>query len=168
MALTDTQIKQAKPSDKDQWLRDGQGLRLLIKPTGSKYWRLKYRFQGKQKTLALGVCPSVCLKQARQKVAGAKQLLAEDHAPSAQKRVEKYQARVSIDRSFAAVAEEWWNHQKGTWTEGHANRVWTRLRDNTFPRIGQRPIADLQPQDVIAIVRDIEDLKEILGHREKT
>ncbi|WP_444925201.1 phage integrase central domain-containing protein [Microbulbifer sp. DLAB2-AF] len=62
-----------------------------------------------------------------------------------------------MDRSFAAVAEEWWNHQKGTWTEDHANRVWTRLRDNTFPRIGQRPIADLQPQDVIAIVRDIEE-----------
>ncbi|WP_444925833.1 Arm DNA-binding domain-containing protein [Microbulbifer sp. TRSA002] len=72
MALTDTQIKQAKPSDKDQWLTDGQGLRLLIKPTGSKYWRLKYRFQGKQKTLALGVYPSVSLKQARQKVAEAK------------------------------------------------------------------------------------------------
>ncbi|WP_444882646.1 tyrosine-type recombinase/integrase [Microbulbifer sp. PSTR4-B] len=157
MALTDAQIKQAKPSDKDQWLTDGQGLRLLIKPTGSKYWRLKYRFQGKQKTLALGVYPSVSLKQARQKVAEAKQLLADDRDPSAQKRVEKHQARVSIDRSFAAVAEEWWNHQKGTWTEDHANRVWTRLRDNTFPRIGQRPIADLQPQDVIAIVRDIEE-----------
>ncbi|WP_444922634.1 phage integrase central domain-containing protein [Microbulbifer sp. CnH-101-G] len=62
-----------------------------------------------------------------------------------------------MDRSFAAVAEEWWNQQKGTWTEDHANRVWTRLRDNTFPRIGQRPIAYLQPQDVIAIVRDIEE-----------
>ncbi|BBM02045.1 integrase arm-type DNA-binding domain-containing protein [Microbulbifer sp. GL-2] len=157
MALTDTQIKQAKPSDKDQWLTDQQGLRLLIKPNGSKYWRLKYRFKGRQKTLALGVYPSVSLKQARQKVAEAKQLLAEDRDPSAQKRVEKHQARVNIDLSFAAVAEEWWNHQKGTWTEDHANRVWTRLRDNTFPRIGQRPIADLHPQDVIAIVRDIEE-----------
>ncbi|WP_444924256.1 Arm DNA-binding domain-containing protein [Microbulbifer sp. DLAB2-AF] len=85
MALTDTQIKQVKPSDKDQWLTGGQGLRLLIKSTGSKYWRLKYRFQGKQKTLALGVYPSVSLKWARQKVAEAKQLLVEDRDPSAQK-----------------------------------------------------------------------------------
>ncbi|WP_444919250.1 Arm DNA-binding domain-containing protein [Microbulbifer sp. JMSA003] len=67
-------MKQAKPSNKDQWLTDGQGLCLLIKSTGSKYWRLKYRFQGKQKTLNLGVYPSVSLKQARQKVAEAKQL----------------------------------------------------------------------------------------------
>ncbi|WP_444889489.1 tyrosine-type recombinase/integrase [Microbulbifer sp. DLAB2-AA] len=157
MALTDTQIKQAKPSDKDQWLTDQQGLRLLVKPNGSKYWRLKYRFKGRQKTLALGVYPSVSLKQARQKLAEAKQLLEEGRDPSVQKRVEKHQTRVNIDQSFAAVAEEWWNHQKGTWTEDHANRVWTRLRDNTFLRIGQRPIADLHPQDVIAIVRDIEE-----------
>ncbi|QFT56228.1 Prophage CP4-57 integrase [Microbulbifer sp. THAF38] len=157
MVLPDTQIKQAKPSDKDQWLTDGQGLRLLIKPTGSKYWRLKYRFQGKQKTLALGVYSSVSLKQVRQKLAEAKQLLEEGRDPSVQKQVEKHQARVNIDQSFAAVAEDWWNHQKGTWTEDHANCVWTKLRDDTFPRIGQRPIVDLQPQDVIAIVRDIEE-----------
>ncbi|WP_323845305.1 tyrosine-type recombinase/integrase [Microbulbifer magnicolonia] len=156
MPLTDTQIKQAKPGDKDQWLTDGQGLRLLIKPNGAKYWRLKYRYLGKQKTLAVGVYPSVSLKQARQKVAEAKQLLEEGKDPSQQKRVEKHQARANVERSFAAVAEEWWNHQKGTWTEDHAGRVWTRLRDNTFQRIGQRPIADLHPQDVIAIVRDIE------------
>ncbi|WP_444919249.1 tyrosine-type recombinase/integrase [Microbulbifer sp. JMSA003] len=82
--------------------------------------------------------------------------------PSARKRVEKNQTRVNIDRSFTAVAEECWNHQKETWTEDHANRVWTRLRDNTFPRIGQRPIDDLHPQDVIAIVRDVEE-RDVMG-----
>ena len=156
MPLTDTQIKQAKPGDKDLWLTDAHGLRLLIKPNGSKYWRLKYRYLGKQKTLAVGVYPAVSLKQARQRVTEAKQLLAEGQDPSAQKRVEKYQARANVERSFAAVAEEWWHHQKGTWTEDHAGRVWTRLRDNTFPRIGQRPIADIHPQDVISIIREIE------------
>lgn len=156
MPLTDTQIKQAKPGDKDLWLTDAHGLRLLIKPNGSKYWRLKYRYLGKQKTLAVGVYPAVSLKQARQRVTEAKQLLADGQDPSAQKRVEKYQARANVERSFAAVAEEWWHHQKGTWTEDHAGRVWTRLRDNTFPRIGQRPIADIHPQDVISIIREIE------------
>ncbi|MFS1524823.1 Arm DNA-binding domain-containing protein [Microbulbifer sp. 2304DJ12-6] len=123
MPLTDTQIKQVKPGNKDQWLTDGQGLRLLIKPTGAKYWRLKYRFQKKQKTLALGVYPSITLKQARQKVAEAKQLLAEGRDPSTQKQLEKYQARVNVEHCFAIVAKEWWNHQKGTWTEDHARRV---------------------------------------------
>ncbi|WP_444921346.1 tyrosine-type recombinase/integrase [Microbulbifer sp. CnH-101-G] len=157
MALTDSKIKQAKPSDKDQWLTDGQGLRLLIKPTGSKYWRLKYRFQGRQKTLALGVYPSVSLKQARNKVIEARQLLENGQDPSIQRKIEKHQVRENKDRSFATVAEDWWKHQKGTWTENHAHRVWSRLCDNAFPRIGQRPIADIHPHDVIAIVRDIEE-----------
>ena len=64
MALTDKQIRAIAPVEKDQWLSDGQGLWLLIKANGSKYWRLKYRFAGKQKTLALGVYPKVTLKQA--------------------------------------------------------------------------------------------------------
>ncbi|WP_299944477.1 hypothetical protein [uncultured Microbulbifer sp.] len=82
--------------------------------------------------------------------------MSEGTDPSEKKRVQKHQARANVQRSFAAVAEEGWNHQKGTWTEDHAGRVWTRLRDNTFPRIGQRPIIDLHPKDVIGIIRDIE------------
>ena len=68
MPLTDIQIKQAQASTKDIWLTDEKGLRLLVKKNGSKYWRLKYRFQGKQKTLAIGVYPEVSLKDAREAV----------------------------------------------------------------------------------------------------
>lgn len=75
MALTDAQIRQAKPSAKDQWLSDEKGLRLLIKPNGSKYWRLKYRYQGKQKTLAVEVYPEVTLKAARLAALDAKRQL---------------------------------------------------------------------------------------------
>lgn len=156
MPLTDVKVKQVKPQDKDTWLSDEKGLRLLVKSNGSKYWRLKYRFHGKQKTLAVGVYPAVSLKAARKAVTDAKKLIAEGVDPGLKKKQAKQQARVNMDHSFESLAKEWWQHQKGTWTEDHANRVWVRLRDNSFPVIGQRPITEIHPQDVIAIIRQVE------------
>ncbi len=157
MALSDLQIKQCKPDDKDIWLSDERGLRLLIKPNGSKYWRLKYRFVGKQKTLALGVYPSVSLKDAREAVANAKKLLKNGVDPGQKKKEDRYLAEVRHAHSFESIAQEWWEHQKGTWTDDHASRVWTRLKDNSFAQIGKKPVGDILPQEVIAIVRAIED-----------
>ncbi len=156
MALTDVQIRQSKPSDKDKWLSDEKGLRLLIKPNDSRYWRLKYRFDGRQKTLALGVYPEVSLKQARQAVLEARQQLLAGIDPGAQKKRDKLLRKEELASSFKALAEEWWNHQKGTWKDDHANRVWVRLRDNTFPALGNKPVAEIHPQDIIAVIRSIE------------
>ncbi len=157
MPLSDLQIKQAKPGDKDVWLSDERGLRLLVKSNGSKYWRLKYRFLGKQKTLALGVYPEVSLKQARDEVNKARKLLKEGIDPAQKKKDDRYLAEVRHAHSFESIALEWWEHQKGTWTEDHANRVWVRLRDNSFSQIGGKPVGDILPQEVIAIIRSIED-----------
>lgn len=156
MALTDIQIKKSKATDKDLWLADEKGLRLLIKVSGQKYWRLKYRFHGKQKTLAIGVYPGVSLKTARSLVIDAKRLVAEGIDPSEKKKRDKQRATIEIEHSFELQAKEWWQHQRGTWTDGHADRVWTRLRDNTFKMIGRRPITEITPQDVIAIIRAVE------------
>jgi len=156
MALTDTQIKQAKPRLKDSWLADERGLRLLIKPNGSKYWRLKYRYLGKQKTLALGVYPTVSLKEARTAVLRAKQLLRDGADPGQQKKQEKQQLKLNVENSCAALAEEWWEHQKGTWKAEHAGRVWGRIESDALPALGGRPISDIQPQDIIGVVRKIE------------
>ncbi|MBL4828026.1 MAG: tyrosine-type recombinase/integrase [Spongiibacteraceae bacterium] len=156
MALTDIKIKAMKPQNKDTWLSDEKGLRLLIKVNGSRYWRLKYRFNGKQKTIALGVYPDVSLKDARNLVNDAKSLLADGIDPSQEKKKAKRQIIVSLEHSFEVMAKEWWEHQQGTWTRGHTERVWTRLRDNVFSAIGQTPITEIHPQDIIMVIRQVE------------
>ncbi len=156
MPLSDLQIKQAKPGSKDVWISDQMGLRLLVKPNGSKYWRLKYRFMGKQKTLALGVYPEVSLKAAREAVLAARVLLKAGVDPNQKKKQDKFLAQTAFDDRFELIAKEWWEHQKGTWTSDHASRVWVRLRDNSFRLIGSKPVSDILPQDVISVVRQIE------------
>jgi len=156
MPLTDVQIRQAKPQHKDYWLTDEKGLRLLVKVNGSRYWRLKYRHLGKQKTLALGVYPTVSLKDAREGVAEAKRILAKGGDPAQRRQEEMQQARLSVENSFAAIAKEWWEHQKGTWKEEHANRVWSRIRDDVLSSLGGKPIAEIQPQAIIAVIRKVE------------
>ena len=156
MALSDIQIRNLQASDKDQWFTDEKGLRLLVKKNGSKYWRLKYRFQGKQKTLALGVYPTTTLKEARELCIDAKRGIAKGIDPSVKKKQDKQEAIINSENSFEILAKEWWEHQKGTWTEGHANRVWTRLRDNSFKAIGHLPVNDITPQVIISVVRAIE------------
>lgn len=156
MPLTDTAIKQAKPRDEDYWLTDEKGLRLLVKTTGSKYWRLKYRFQGKQKTLAVGVYASVSLKSAREKVFEARCLLDQGFDPSQEKQKERQLVEHNHQNLFAVVAREWWEHQKGTWTENHANRIWGRMVTDVIPYIGDRPIYDVQSHEIITLIRKIE------------
>src|SRR6516165_12100310 len=102
--LSDARVRNAKPGMGAIKLSDGGGLHLLIQPTGSKLWRLAYRFDGKQKTLALGIYPTVTLKQAREKRDAAKRLLAEKIDPSTRRRLEKLTA--PNGNTFRAVAEE--------------------------------------------------------------
>ena len=156
MALVDAQIRQAKPQGKDVWLTDEKGLRLLIKPNGSKYWRLKYRFLGKQKTLALGVYPTITLKEAREAAGDARRKLAGGVDPGQLKKREKQQRLLDSDNTFAVLAWEWHQQQRGTWTADHAARVWARLKDDVLPALGENPIITIQPQDIIAVVRKIE------------
>lgn len=166
MSLTDIQVKSAETPNKDLWLSDEKGLRLLIKPNGSKYWRLKYRFHGKQKTLAIGVYPEVSLKAARLAVVDARFLLREGRDPCLEKKRKKQQARLGVESSFSALAKEWWEHQKGTWTETHASRVWIRLKDNSFKVLGNQPITDITPQDIIVVMRNIESRNALdVAHR---
>lgn len=156
MGLTDKEIRAIAPAEKDQWLSDGQGLRLLVKSNGAKYWRLKYRFAGKQKTLALGVYPKVTLKQARLEVLDAKKKIAEGIDPARERAQEKLGLALAHENTLEKIAEEWWHHQKGTWTEDHASRVWKRLHDNVLSKIGSMPIADIEPDHVISAVRRVE------------
>jgi len=112
MALTDTAIRNAKPADKPIKLFDGGGLFLHITPAGKRYWRLKYRFAGKEKLLALGVYPDVGLKEARDKREEAKRLLGEGVDPSVERKIQKVSTVERAANSFEAVAREWHGGQR--------------------------------------------------------
>ncbi|EKT1612256.1 integrase arm-type DNA-binding domain-containing protein [Salmonella enterica] len=154
MALTDTKVRSAKPEEKEYSLVDGDGMFLLIHPNGSKYWRFRFRFGGKQHLMAFGVYPEVSLADARQKRDAARKLVAAGIDPREQKRAEKAEQEKAIF-TFEKVAREWLaTNQK--WSEDHANRVKKSLEDNIFPAIGARNIAELGTRDLLAPVKAVE------------
>jgi integrase len=151
--LNDTRIRTSKACERPMKLSDGDGLYLLIQPHGSKLWRLAYRF-GKQKTLALGVYPTVTLKIAREKRDEAKRLLAANIDPSTQRRLEKLSA--STGNTFRAVAEEVLvklaNEQRAEATL--AKQSW--LLEFAYPAIGERPIAEITAPELLSVLRKVE------------
>ena len=130
MALTDIKVRTAKPTDKQYKLTDGSGMHLLVHPNGSKYWRLQYRFDGKQKMLALGVYPDVSLADARTRRDDARNLLANNIDPGDKKKSDKIEQEEA--RTFEQLAVEWHATNK-KWSEEHSRRVLKSLEDNLFP-----------------------------------
>jgi integrase len=156
MALTAMAIRNAKPREKAYKLADGNGLYLLINPDGARYWRLKYRFAGKEKLLALGVLDEVSLAEARARRDDAKRLLRDGVDPAAERKARKLKVKHAAANSFKAVAEEWMAKQRPKWTAGHADRVQRSIELNLFPDLGARAISDIKPSDVLATLRKIE------------
>ncbi|QAX77573.1 DUF4102 domain-containing protein [Yersinia hibernica] len=153
MALTDIKVRTAKPTDKQYKLTDGNGMHLLVHPNGSKYWRLQYRFGGKQKMLALGVYPDVSLADARARRDEARKLLANSIDPGDKKKNDKVELEEA--RTFEQLAIEWHATNK-KWSEEHSRRVLKSLMDNLFPAIGKRNIADLKTRDLLAPIKAVE------------
>jgi integrase len=154
LPLTDTAVRNAKPQAKSVKLFDGGGLYLEISPTGSKWWRWKYRFGGKERRLALGVYPDVSLKAARNKREAARQQLAAGIDPAAAKKAAK-QAQAGAD-SFEAVAREWHAKFAPSWVASHGDRILRRLEADIFPWLGKRPIAEIKAPELLAALRRIE------------
>lgn len=157
MPLTNTTIKQIKPKEKDFWLSDQKGLRLLVKPNGSKYWRLKYRFAGKQKTLALGVYPDVSLKSARTKTEEARALLSNHQDPSSVKRNRKHLIISTNECTFSDIAEQWFRNEDSNWSAAHSKKQRWIIDRNLIPYLGNYPISDITPPILLAALRKIED-----------
>lgn len=153
MALTDIKVRTAKPMEKQYKLTDGNGMHLLVHPNGSKYWRLQYRFGGKQKMLALGVYPDVSLADARARREEARKLLANSIDPGDKKKNDKVELEEA--RTFEQLAVEWHATNK-KWSEEHSRRVLKSLEDNLFPAIGKRNIAELKTRDLLAPIKAVE------------
>ncbi|WP_052282395.1 tyrosine-type recombinase/integrase [Kluyvera genomosp. 1] len=153
MALTDIKVRTAKPTDKQYKLTDGNGMHLLVHPNGSRYWRLQYRFSGKQKMLALGVYPDVSLADARARRDDARKLLANGIDPGDKKKNDKVEQEEA--RTFEQLAIEWHATNK-KWSEEHSRRVLKSLEDNLFPAIGKRNIAELKTRDLLAPIKAVE------------
>ncbi|HDS7953873.1 tyrosine-type recombinase/integrase [Klebsiella pneumoniae] len=153
MALTDIKVRTAKPTDKQYKLTDGNGMHLLVHPNGSRYWRLQYRFGGKQKMLALGVYPEVSLADARARRDEARKLLANGIDPGDKKKNDKVEQEEA--RTFEQLAIEWHATNK-KWSEEHSRRVLKSLEDNLFPAIGKRNIVDLKTRDLLAPIKAVE------------
>jgi integrase len=156
--LTVTEIRAVKPQDKPRKLSDGGGLYLLINPNGSLWWRLKYRFDGREKLLSLGVYPHVSLQQARSRREDAKRAIASGVDPSAKRQAEKSGAA----NTFESIAREWLAlQQKKLAPATYDKAVWT-FETLLFPYIGSRPVAKLGAVDVLKVLRRI----EVRGHHE--
>lgn len=151
MKLTNIQCKNAKPKEKPHKLSDGGGLYLEVMPSGSKYWRMKYRIHGKEKRYAIGVYPAVTLSEAREKREEAKKLLSQiPPVDPVQARKEiKNKAQHEAENTFKTIALEWHQNQKEKWSDNYAYKVLKGLELNVFPFIGERPISQITPTGLL-------------------
>ena len=159
MPLTQLQVKNAKIINKPLKVSDGGGLFLLVKssnPKDSKYWRLAYRFAGKQKTLALGVYPAVSLALARDRRDKARSLLVNGIDPSNTKKAKKIAIRAMEENSFEIVAREWFMGRAHNWKENHSSKIITRLEKDIFPWLGTCPVGEITAPELLIAIRRIE------------
>ncbi|MBT4922531.1 MAG: tyrosine-type recombinase/integrase [Rickettsiales bacterium] len=156
MALTNTTCKNIKPLDKVKKYYDERGLILEVMPNGSKYWRLKYRILGKEKKLAFGVYPEVSLKEARDKRDEARELLRLGIDPAQKKKEVKKLKQHNAENSLESVARAWYDDQKKAWSERYANSVIRRLEADLFSNLGSKPINDIEPLDLLAVLKKVE------------
>ncbi len=168
MALTDIQVRTAKPKEKVYKLADGNGLYLQVTTTGGKWWRFRYFFGGKEKMISFGTYPDISLAEARDKRHDARNMVAHGINPGAERKALKEalaEQSAVIENSFELVAREWHTAfsvqdskkpNKEVWTEGHATTIMSRLERDVFPWLGAKPISEIKPIDILAVLRRVE------------
>ncbi|MCP9270084.1 tyrosine-type recombinase/integrase [Xenorhabdus sp. XENO-1] len=163
MKLTDLAIKRAKPQEKSYTLADGNGLSLLVDTNGSKGWRYRYQFAGKTKMISLGIYPVVTLTEARAKRDEARKLVANGINPSEARKAEKTAAINQTENTFKNIALEWFEGRKDRWSVGYREDMMDAFEKDVFPYIGDRPIADIKPLELL----DVLSIMEKRGATEK-
>lgn len=156
MPITDMKARAAKAKAKPYKIADGDGLFLLITPTGGKWWRFKYRFGGKEKLLSFGTYPEVSLSDARDKRYIARKQIAEGIDPGEVRKAQKAAKIADCENAFEAIAREWHGRFIETWRNGYGGTILHRLERDVFPWIGTRPIADIKAPELLQVLRRIE------------
>lgn len=155
--LTETRIRTFKPSEKSVRLSDERGLYLEVTPKGGHWWRLRYRFGGKEKLISLGTYPDTGLKAARERRDAARKLLETGVDPSEARRAEKASNSQGATKSFEAVAREWHaTIHVAQVSSGHAARTLIRLEQDVFPRLGRLPIGEIKAPQLLQATRRVE------------
>lgn len=154
MILRDTHLRNAKPKDKPYKIHDGSGLGLycLVMPNGSKLWRIDYRHNGKRKTLSLGKYPEVSLEEARKQALEYRRMVKQGADPSEVRKTEKDRA----ESTFKAIAEEWCQIKKISWSAKHAQKIKGHLENYVYPCFGSKYIGDITSEEVISCVKKIQ------------
>lgn len=153
--LTDSAIKVAKPRERAYKLSDGQGMYLEVMPTGSKLWRMKYRFEGKESRISFGAYPVVTLQQARQRRAEAREQLAQGINPTAERRAAQVEKR-QAGTTFAGLADEWFAYNAPRWADSTKYKARLYLDNDILPEIGTRPAKDVTRPELVELVRKVE------------
>ncbi|QDF29800.1 site-specific tyrosine recombinase, phage integrase family (INT_P4_C, DUF4102 domains) [Halarcobacter anaerophilus] len=158
--LTNTEIKSAKPKEKDYKLFDGGGLFLLVASTGGKRWRLKYRFNDKEKTVALGIYPTISLKDARNLREEYKSLIAKGIDPNEKKRQKKEEIKIEEEKktnTFYKVSQEWLDNYESEVSENYHTKLGKALENYVYPFIKNQSIEDITRLDIIEILQDLKN-----------
>lgn len=156
MALTDAKLRALRPGPTPRKFADGEGLHILVSPSGARLWRLAYRFAGKQKLLALGAYPDMSLRAARRAKDDAKALLEEGLDPGHERKMARIKERIAAGHTFESVANEWFELQCPGWVETYSSRLRSRLDGDLLPLLGKRPIASIEPVELLETVRQVE------------
>lgn len=172
MPLTDTAIRNTKPGGKPIKLFDERGLFLIVTPAGGKWWRFRYKFDGKEKLLSLGVYPDIPLasrttkdddtakvrkiKGARELRDDARELLAQGIDPGVNRKAQKASKQNRAANSFEVVTREWFSKYGSTWSSAHGERIVRRFERDVFPWVGARPVSEVTPADLLGVIRRIE------------
>lgn len=166
--LSDVKVRNARPRKNGYKIFDGGGLFLMVTPSGGKLWHFKYRYDQKEKKLALGTYPEISLIEARQRRDEARRQIAHGIDPGALRKAMK-QAETGERETFEVIAREWHTKFKPSWTAGHAEKIMNRLESDLFPWIGKHPIAEIKAPELLAVLRRVESRGAIeTAHRIRT
>jgi integrase len=156
MKLNARQVETSKPKEKAYKLADGGGLFLLVNPNGSRYWRMKYRIDGKEKLLAVGVYPEITLADARRIRDDAKKLVNAGGDPSQNKKQVKLARQGDASNTFEQIAREWYARRYDRWSDSYRTEMLKTFEADVFPVIGHRPISEIKPLELMAVLTKLE------------